>query len=211
VLVANFRHQSAEVLKKCHVVRNRVAIGQYPLGIFEHEIDQRRHVIPAAQVQSQTVIAQVEEKFLHLVGERVRFHQRHALDVILGQAFGIREGLEEIAPPQRLFGGFTLRDVDGKIVRQPSRIDLVPDQSQIEERGRYDLVLDDPALADVQTAGAHPGHGFRALHCDFFISLFVVVAEFVLVGGDRILHRQHDVIPEVRGGILQVDHHRGRS
>ena len=144
VLVANFRHQGAEVLEEGHVVRDGVAIGQNPVGIFEHEIDQRGHVIPAAEVQSQAVVAQIEKKFLHLIGQRVRLHQRHAFDVVLRQALLFGENLEEIAPPEGFLGRLALGDVHGEIVRQPRGIDLIPDQSQIEQGSGHDFVLDTP-------------------------------------------------------------------
>ena len=63
----------------------------------------------------------------------------------------------------------------------------------------------------MEPAGAHPGHGFRPLHCDFLVSLLVLVAEFVLVSGNRVSDRQEDVLPDVGSGIFQIDHDGGRS
>ncbi len=96
-------------------------------------------------------------------------------------------------------------------MRQPCGIDLVPDQGQIEQGSGHDLVLDHSTLAEVQAARAHPGDGFRALHGDFLLPLLVVVAEFVFVGGDGVLDRQQDVLPDVCRGIFQIDHDGGRS
>jgi hypothetical protein len=74
------------------------------------------------------------------------------------------ENLEEFAPPQGLLGRLALGDVHGKVVRQPRRVELVPDQGQIEQGSGHDLILDNPTLAEVQPARAYPGDGFRALH-----------------------------------------------
>jgi len=50
---------------------NGVAIGQDPIGILDVEMDETRHVVPAAEVQADDVIAQVIDELLHLVRERV--------------------------------------------------------------------------------------------------------------------------------------------
>ena len=89
-----------------------------PSRVFKHEVNQRRHVVPASKVQAEAVVAQIEEKFLHLMRQRMRLHQRHALDVIRGQAFRLGEGLKQVAPPQSFFGGLALRNVDREIMRQ---------------------------------------------------------------------------------------------
>ena len=112
VFVTNFRHQQTEILKECHVVRNRIAVWQNPLGIFEIEMDQARHVVPAAQIKRQDVIAKVVRKLLHLIRERMRFNERHALDRILRPAFCLRDCLEQVAPPERFLGRFGFRHVE---------------------------------------------------------------------------------------------------
>ena len=98
-LVANLRHQLPQILEERDIVWNGIAVRQHPIGIGQIEINQTRHVVPTPEVQSQDVVTQVVEKFLHLERERVRFHQRHALDVILGPATRLSQGLKQIAPP----------------------------------------------------------------------------------------------------------------
>jgi hypothetical protein len=48
VLVANLRQECAELLEKRHIVRDGIAVRQNPIGVFEHEVGQRGHVVPAA-------------------------------------------------------------------------------------------------------------------------------------------------------------------
>ena len=114
VLVADLRHQFAQILEERHVVRNRVAVGQHPLRIFEIEMDQAGHVIPAAEIQAENVVAQIPGELLHLEGQRMRFDQRHALDGIRWQALGARNHLEKIAPPQRLVRRLRFRNVEAQ-------------------------------------------------------------------------------------------------
>ncbi len=71
VFVANVRQKIAQSLKERHVVRNGVAVGQNPLGVFEIEVDQAGHVIPAAQIQSHDVVAKIPGKLFHLKSERM--------------------------------------------------------------------------------------------------------------------------------------------
>ena len=69
--VANLRHEFTQVLKKWHVVRDRIAVRQHPCRVIEIEVNQAGHVIPAAKIQSEDVFAQVIEKFLHLKRQRM--------------------------------------------------------------------------------------------------------------------------------------------
>src|SRR5207248_8168900 len=48
--MADRDQQIAQVLEECDVVRDRVAVGKYPLRIVEIEVDQRGHVIPTPEV-----------------------------------------------------------------------------------------------------------------------------------------------------------------
>ena len=141
----------------------------------------------------------------------MRFHQCHALDVILGQAFLFGESLEEVAPPEGLLCRLALGNVDGKVVRQRGWIDLIPDQRKVEQGSGDELVLDHSTLAEVQAARTHPGDGFRALHGNFLVALLVVVTEFVLVSGNGVLGSEQDVLPDVCGGVFQIDHDGRRS
>src|SRR5262249_46160223 len=59
--VTNLDQQIAQVLEELHIVRNGVAVGQHPLRIAQVEVYERCHVIPAAEVETQNVIAQVVE------------------------------------------------------------------------------------------------------------------------------------------------------
>src|SRR5207245_11073345 len=99
-------NQFAQVLEKLNVVRDGVAIRQHPIGVVEIKVDQAGHVVPAAQVQSDDVIAEVVGKLLHLKRQGMRFNQRHALDVVVRQDAPLRESLEQIAPPQRFLSRF---------------------------------------------------------------------------------------------------------
>ena len=80
----------AQVLKERNIVRNGVAIRQHPVRIVKIEVDQARHVIPAPQIQAQDMVAQVVEELFHLERERMRLHQRHALDVISAASLWLR-------------------------------------------------------------------------------------------------------------------------
>ena len=101
--MADFGHQLAHALEEWNIVGDGVAVGQHPLRVFEIEVDEAGHVIPAAEVEAENVRPQVVDEFFHLIGQRVGFDQRHALDVVLRPATRLGQGGEEIAPPQRLF------------------------------------------------------------------------------------------------------------
>src|SRR5579862_7770578 len=117
VLVADLRHQRAEVLKECHIVWNGVAVRQNPIWIFGHEIDQRGHVIPPPQIQSEAVLTEIKKKFSHLIREWMRLYQRHALYVVRGQPFVFGQSLEQVAPPERFLTRLALGNVNREIVR----------------------------------------------------------------------------------------------
>jgi len=77
VLVADFRISVRKFWKNatsCGMVL-RSAESSW---ILDHEIDQRGHVIQRPS-SIQAVIAQIEKKFLHLISQRVRLHECHAL------------------------------------------------------------------------------------------------------------------------------------
>ena len=73
MLVADLRNEIAQILEESHVVRNRVAVREHPFGIFQIEMDQAGHVVPAAEIQAQDVLPEIPGKLLHLKSERVRF------------------------------------------------------------------------------------------------------------------------------------------
>ena len=85
-------------------------------------MDQAGHVIPAAQIQPEDVVAQVVEELLHLKGHRMRLDQRHALDVIAGaKPLAVASRLKHVAPPQRLVGRLGLGNVDRERMLEPRR------------------------------------------------------------------------------------------
>ena len=157
-VVADLRHQFPQVLKESNVVRNRVAVRQNPVWIVEIEMNQAGHVIPAAQVQSDDVIAQVVSELFHLKRQRVRLHQRHALDVVVRQAAPLRQRLEQIAPPQRFFRRLRFRNVDTQRMLQLRRIDAIEDARHIEQRRRDQFARNQPGLVQVQSARAGEDH-----------------------------------------------------
>src|SRR5579872_611616 len=106
----------------------------------------------------------------------MRLYQRHTLDIVLRQSLMFGKSLEQIAPPESFLGGLALRNVNREIVRQRRGIDLIPDQSQIEQASRHELVLDYAALAEMQSTWPHPRHSFRALNGYFLFALLVVIA-----------------------------------
>ena len=55
--VTNFRQQLPQPLEEGHIVRNRIAIRKHPFGIVQIEVDQAGHVVPAAQIQAEDVLA----------------------------------------------------------------------------------------------------------------------------------------------------------
>ena len=69
-------------------------------------MDQAGHVIPAAQIEREECVAQIVGELFHLIGQRMRFHQRHALDVVAAASPSHGQGVEQIAPPERFFGRF---------------------------------------------------------------------------------------------------------
>src|SRR5215207_527075 len=50
VLVASLRQQLPQLLKERNVMRNRVSIRKDPVNVFEVEVDQTGHVIPATEI-----------------------------------------------------------------------------------------------------------------------------------------------------------------
>src|SRR6185295_11663881 len=102
----------AQGLEERHVVRNGVAVGQHPRWIGEREMDEARHVIPAAEIEPEDVVAQMEEKLLHLEGERMRLDQRHAFDGPVGPVLEALDRMKRFRPPQRLIRRLRLGNVD---------------------------------------------------------------------------------------------------
>ena len=86
-------------VEKGDIVRDGVAIGKHPGGIVEVEVDQAGHVVPAAEIQAEDVLAKVIKEFLDLVGQWVRLHEGHALDVVARPSSGFGYCLEQITPP----------------------------------------------------------------------------------------------------------------
>ena len=70
-LMTNLRHQLAQVLEEGEIVRDGVAVGQNPGGVVQVEVDEAGHVVPAAEVQTEQVVAQVVGELFHLEGEWV--------------------------------------------------------------------------------------------------------------------------------------------
>src|ERR1700682_4367489 len=106
--MADFGQQQAEALEKRHVDGNGIAVGKDVARIVEIKIDEAGHVIPAAEIQTNDMVAKVVEKFLDLIRERMRFDQGHALDEITRPAAEKRKLLKKIAPEERFFRGFGL-------------------------------------------------------------------------------------------------------
>ncbi len=79
------------------------------------------------------MFAQIPGELFHLKRQRMRFHQRHALDGIGGKTLGARDHLEKIAPPQRFIRGFRLGDVEAKRMLQRVEIHLVGDHRDVEQ------------------------------------------------------------------------------
>ena len=175
-MVADFRDQFAQVLKERDVMRNRVAIRQNPVGIVKVEMNQAGHVIPAAKIQSDDVIAQMVGEFLHLESHWMRFHQRHALDVVVCQAARSRHGLKQIAPPQGFFGGLGFRNVDAERMLQFRGIDAVENPGHIEQGSRNQFSGDQARLAQVQSTRAGKDHRLAGLNGHRLVALLVVIA-----------------------------------
>ena len=133
MLVAYLRQKISQILEEGHVVRNSVAVGQHPLGVFEIEMDQAGHVVPAAEIQPKDVVPQIPGELFRLKRERMRFDQRHALDRVCGQPFEARNHLEEIAPPKSFVSRFRFRDVDAQRMLQCAEIHLMGHHRDVEE------------------------------------------------------------------------------
>ena len=69
--VADLRHQLAQILEERHVVWNCVAVREHPVRIVQVEVNQAGHVIPAAEIQAENVVAEVVEELLHLKRQRM--------------------------------------------------------------------------------------------------------------------------------------------
>ena len=104
------------------------------------------------------MIAQVVDELFHLVSDRMRLYQRHALDVSAGPRARVFNRLEQIAPPQSLFGRLRLRNVKAERMPQTIRVGLIRDHCHIEKRSRHQFIRKDSGLADMQTARAGKDH-----------------------------------------------------
>ena len=164
VLVANPRHQVAQILEKGHVVWNRVAIGQHPLRIFQIEVNQAGHVVPAAQIQAENVITQIPGKLFHLKCQRMRFHQRHALDRIRRRSLQSRNHLEEIAPPQRFVRRFRFRNVNAQRMLQRIEVRLIRNHRHVKERCGQQFARQNSRLMQMQPA--RPRENYRRAGVD---------------------------------------------
>ncbi len=136
MLVANLRQKVAQILEERDVVRNGVAIGENPLRIFQIEMDQAGHVVPAPEIQAHDVVAKIPRKLFHLIREWMRFDECHALDGVRGQALQAGDHLKKIAPPESLVGGFRFRNVDAQRMLQRAEIHLISHHRDVEQRSR---------------------------------------------------------------------------
>ncbi len=159
MLVAEFGKKGAEILKKGDVVGDGIAVRKDPGGVHQIEMDEAGHVIPAAEIQAEEVIAQMEGEFLELVGEGMGFDEGHAFNGIFRQRAGTRDGLEEVTPPEGFSGGFGFGDIEGKGMGKSSEISLPGDDGHIEERGGEQFAGKHACLMEVKAAGAGEDHG----------------------------------------------------
>jgi hypothetical protein len=211
MLVRDRWNQRAQILEERYVVRDRVAIGQDPVLVREREIDQARHIIPAAEIETKQMLAQVVGELLELVRHRMSFAQCHRLELVLRTAFERRQRLKDVAPPQCLFGGLGFRNINAERMAQLTQIQLEDEQREIEERSRGDLARIDAGLRHVQTAHARPDHRRRRLDADPLAAFLVLVAQLAVEGGDHVVEREQHVPPLVDHRVLEVEHDARRA
>ncbi len=129
-------HELAQILEEWDVVRNRVTVRQHPVRIVQVEVDEAGHIVPSTKIQPNQMIAQVVCELLHLKCQRVRFHQRHALDVVVRQPAPLCQRLKQISPPACFFRGLGFRDVEAQRMFQLCNVDAIENPANIKQRGR---------------------------------------------------------------------------
>ncbi len=202
-------HEVAHALEERHVVGNGVAVGQHPARVLERVVDQARHVVPAAQVQAQDVVAQRVEELLHLVGERMGLDQRHAADGVAGPATRLGHRLEGVAPPHRLLRRLRLGDVDAQRVPHALGLDLVDDEREVEQRGRGEPAGGHAGLGEVEAAHPAPDDGRAGRDAHPAPALRVLVGQAAVERRDDVGDAPHELGPAVRHRVLEVEHDPG--
>ena len=99
-------------MEKRNIVRNGIAVREHPLRIAQIEMDERCHVVPTTKVETEDVIAEIVEELFHLESLRVRFDQRHALDVAVLPSTQPLDLIKEIVPPQSFLRRFRFGNVE---------------------------------------------------------------------------------------------------
>ena len=178
MFVANLGDQISQILEESYIVRNGVPVWQNPLGIFKIEMDQAGHVIPAPKIQSHNVVAKIPGKLFHLKSERMRFHQRHALDGIRGQALEPRDHLEKVAPPQSFIRGLRLRNVNAQRMLQLVEVHLISDHCHIKKRSGQQFAGQDTSLMNMQSTRPRENHCAAWINSDSFVPLAIEISQF---------------------------------
>src|ERR1700683_4866078 len=191
MLVARVGQEIAQVLKKSNIVRDGVAVGKYPIRIVQIEMDQTGHVVPATEVQRKDMFTQMPSEFLHLIGERVRFNERHALDIVRRPSLPTRYGLKKSAPPHGLFGRLGLRDVKSERMFELSRVYLKRDQCHVKQRGANFFAFKNPGLAKMQSARPERNHCVARLDSNSAVALAIKIGKFAAQSCQDIRYALH--------------------
>ena len=169
------------------------------------------HVIPAAEIQAEDVIAKVPGEFFHLKREGMGFDERHALDGVCGQAFCAGDHLKQVAPPEGFVAGLGFGDVEAERVRERRDLDLIGDHGDVEQRGGEQLAGKDAGLMEMQAAGAREDDGFAGLDGDAAVALAIEIAEASGESLQDVVNAAGEMLPSVGVGVLEIEHHAGRA
>src|ERR1700684_3071749 len=128
------------------------------------------------------MFAQVASEFLHLIGERVGFNERHALDIVRRPSLPARYGLKKSAPPHGLFGRLGLWDVKREWVLELGRVHLKRDQCHVKQRGANFFAFKNPGLAKMQSARPERNHGVARLDSNSAVALAIKIGKVAAQG-----------------------------
>ena len=82
---------------------------------------------------------------------------------------------------------------------QLGRLDEKSYAGNVEQRSRCQLVTENSALVQVQSAGAHPNHGLAGLNTDDAVTFLVVIGERSAKRSKNVVDAKLLMIPLVDG------------
>src|SRR5438552_15388319 len=90
-------------------------------------------------------------------------------------------------------------------------LDGEDNSGNVKKRSGTQFALNEPALMQMQTPRTNPNHGVAGLNTHGTAALGILINERATERLQDIFDSQALMVPLIRGGILEVEHHAGRA